>query len=79
MPLATKQPVMSRSSGVPALGERTETPQPTTKGRPNMTNEKKKMKQLVAAIERGEGDEKKSYWTRIGVAFENRDVMRSDA
>ena len=38
-----------------------------------MTNEKKKMKQLVAAIERGEGDEKKSYWTRIGVAFENRD------
>jgi hypothetical protein len=38
-----------------------------------MTNDKKKMKQLVAAIERGEGDEKKSYWTRIGVAFENRD------
>jgi hypothetical protein len=36
-------------------------------------NDKKKMKQLVAAIERGEGDEKKSFWTRIGVAFENRD------
>ena len=38
-----------------------------------MSNNGKKMKQLVAAIERGEGDEKKSYWTRIGVAFENRD------
>ena len=38
-----------------------------------MTNDKKKMKQLVAAIERGEGDEKKTFWTRIGVAFENRD------
>jgi hypothetical protein len=37
-----------------------------------MTNGKN-MKQLVAAIERGEGDEKKTYWTRIGVAFENRD------
>jgi hypothetical protein len=33
----------------------------------------KNMKQLVAAVERGEGEEKKSYWTRIGVAFENRD------
>jgi hypothetical protein len=33
----------------------------------------KNMKQIVAAVERGEGDEKKSYWTRIGVAFENRD------
>ena len=38
-----------------------------------MTNDKKKMKQLVAAIEREEGDEKKTFWTRIGVAFENRD------
>ena len=38
-----------------------------------MANDKKNMKQLVAAIERGEGDEKKTYWTRIGVAFENRD------
>ena len=38
-----------------------------------MTTDKKKMKQLVAAIERGEGDEKKTFWTRIGVAFENRD------
>jgi hypothetical protein len=33
----------------------------------------KNMKQLVAAVERGEGEDKKSYWTRIGVAFENRD------
>ena len=33
----------------------------------------KNMKQLVAAVERGEGEEKKSYWTRIGVGFENRD------
>ena len=38
-----------------------------------MANDKKNMKQLVAAIERGEGDDKKTYWTRIGVAFENRD------
>lgn len=33
----------------------------------------KKMKQIVAVVERGEGDSKKSYWNRIGVAFENRD------
>lgn len=33
----------------------------------------KKMKQIVAAVERGEGENKKSYWNRIGVAFENRD------
>jgi len=38
-----------------------------------MANDRKNMKQLVAAIERGEGDDKKTYWTRIGVAFENRD------
>jgi hypothetical protein len=29
------------------------------------------MKHLVAVIERGEGKNKKSFWTRIGVAFEN--------
>ena len=33
----------------------------------------KKMMQLVSVVERGEGDEKKGYWTRIGAAFENRD------
>ena len=33
----------------------------------------KEMKQLVAAIARGEGEEKKTYWTRIGVAFTNKD------
>ena len=33
----------------------------------------KKMKQIVAAVERGEGESKKTYWNRIGVAFENRD------
>jgi len=33
----------------------------------------KKMMQLMAVVERGEGDEKKSWWTRIGVAFQNRD------
>jgi len=37
-----------------------------------MTNGKN-MKQLVAAVERGEGEAKKTFWTRIGVAFENRD------
>jgi hypothetical protein len=44
---------------------------PNPGGEP-MTNAKN-MKQLVAAIERGEGDDKKSFWTRIGVAFENKD------
>lgn len=34
---------------------------------------KKNMKQIVAAIERGEGEDKRSYWTKIGVAFENAD------
>lgn len=38
-----------------------------------MTNEKKNIKQLVAVVERGEGDERKSFWTRIGVAFQNKD------
>ena len=33
----------------------------------------KNKKQIVAPVERGEGDKKKSYWTKIGVAFENRD------
>jgi len=33
----------------------------------------KNMKKIVAAVERGEGNNKKSYWTRIGVAFENKD------
>jgi len=37
------------------------------------TTNGKKMKQLVAAVERGEGNDKKSYWTSIGVAFENKD------
>ncbi len=34
-----------------------------------------KMMQLVAVTERevGEDKEKKSFWTRIGVGFENRD------
>ena len=31
------------------------------------------MKQIVAAVERGEGTDTKKFWTRIGVAFENRD------
>ena len=42
-----------------------------------MTN--KNMKQIVAVVERGEGEDKKSFWTRIGVAFENRDIMQSPA
>jgi hypothetical protein len=34
-----------------------------------------KMMQIVAVIEKPtvEGDGKKSYWTRVGVAFENKD------
>mgnify|MGYP003407016171 CR=1 FL=1 len=31
------------------------------------------MKQLVAAVQRGEGEAKRSFWTRIGTAFECRD------
>ncbi|MCA9595405.1 MAG: hypothetical protein KC776_18955 [Myxococcales bacterium] len=31
------------------------------------------MKQIVAVVERGEGTDTKKFWTRIGVAFENRD------
>lgn len=33
----------------------------------------KQMKQIVAAVTRGEGEERQTYWTRIGTAFENRD------
>jgi len=33
----------------------------------------KKMKQLMAITTRGEGDKEKTFWTRIGVAFENND------
>jgi len=35
--------------------------------------ESNKMMQIVAVVERGEGEEKKNWWTRIGVAFQNRD------
>jgi hypothetical protein len=40
---------------------------------PMNANTPKTMMQLVVAIERGKGDQKKSFWTRIGVAFENKD------
>ena len=33
----------------------------------------KQMQQLVAGVERGEGDKKKTFWNRIGTAFENKD------
>jgi hypothetical protein len=37
-------------------------------------NTRTNMQQIVAAVEyTASGGEKKSYWTRIGVAFENRD------
>ena len=36
-------------------------------------NSKNKMMKLVAVVQYGEGDNKKSRWTNIGVAFENRD------
>ncbi len=38
-----------------------------------MNSAKKNMKKLMAVVERGEGDSKKSFWTNVGVAFENRD------
>jgi len=66
-----KQSPISGSSRAPLLGERT-AGNPTSRKDRNMTNGKK-MKQLVAAIERGEGEARKTYWNRIGVAFENRD------
>jgi hypothetical protein len=37
------------------------------------SNARTNMKQIVAVVERGEGPDAKSFWTRIGVAFENRD------
>lgn len=33
----------------------------------------KKMKQLMAITTRGEGSNEKTFWTRIGVGFENND------
>lgn len=39
----------------------------------NTTTNTSNMMQLVAVVERGEGETKKAFWTRIGVAFENRD------
>jgi hypothetical protein len=38
-----------------------------------MTMSQKKIMQLVGAVERPGGDGKKTWWTRIGVAFQNRD------
>ena len=38
-----------------------------------MSNARTNMKQIVAVVERGAGDDAKKFWTRIGVAFENRD------
>jgi hypothetical protein len=35
-------------------------------------NSKNRMK-LVAVVQYGEGDNKRSRWTNVGVAFENRD------
>jgi hypothetical protein len=32
-----------------------------------------KMMQIVGAVQRTEGDDKKAWWTKIGVAFQNRD------
>ncbi len=33
----------------------------------------KKMMQLVGGVQRSVGDEKKTWWTKIGVAFQNKD------
>jgi hypothetical protein len=33
----------------------------------------KKMMQIVGAVQRTVGDEKKNFWTRIGTAFQNKD------
>src|SRR5258707_10611244 len=36
-------------------------------------NDPKKMMQLVAVMQRATGEEKKNFWTKIGVAFLNKD------
>jgi len=36
-------------------------------------NTEPKIMQLVGAVQRNTGDTKKTWWTKIGVAFENRD------
>jgi hypothetical protein len=33
----------------------------------------KEMKQLMGVITRGEGDDKRTFWTKIGVAYRNKD------
>ena len=33
----------------------------------------KKMMQIVGAVQRTTGDDKKTWWTKIGVGFQNRD------
>jgi hypothetical protein len=38
-----------------------------------MNGTQKNMKQIVAAVERKVGGETKTWWTRVGVAFENSD------
>lgn len=39
-----------------------------------MNGTQKSMKQIVAAVERSTGEgEVKTWWTRVGVAFENQD------
>lgn len=42
-----------------------------TKARIQMND--KKMMQLVGAVQRNVGDDKKTWWTKIGVAFPNKD------
>ena len=41
--------------------------------RDESTTGDRRMKKLVAVVERGDGESKRSYWSTIGVAFENRD------
>ena len=36
-------------------------------------NETKKLMQLVAAVERTVGEKKKTWWSKIGIAFQNKD------
>jgi hypothetical protein len=62
---------MPRSDAQPARDERADGSHKERK--PMSCNARTNMKQIVAVVERGEGSEAKSFWTRIGVAFENRD------
>lgn len=55
------------------LKNATTTPDTDDSAASESSRSSKQMKQIVAAVTRGEGEDRQTYWTRIGTAFENRD------